>query len=395
MIGKKGGAQPKELRPAKKDHITVTLCGPAEGDFMKFLFTFSGVEDKKDMCEGAPNSMWQRTSDGWADATTWVLFAHELVAEKKKRGLDKILLFIDNAAVHLSFEVIRLFIDNKIQLFGLIPSGTGWQQPLDVGYIGYIKKSMERVAKRMKVKVMEETLALIWEATHKNLAARRRDKGRSVLAVGFKRAGLVPFNPAKFGESAFRGSDALLGIKPGADTDNEMKAARERGKAMAAVIVKEAVETWQPESRAALDKLADDETKARRDKWLAEHKGKGEFDPRTGVARMLYTSASFVLASSAKAAIKAAEAEAKAAAPGIRAAKKAAREAAAEALKKEKAAARAAKAAALAAEKASRGAKRVARAPAAAAAPERKVGAKARSEDEPSYEKQYSKRVRT
>jgi len=92
---------------------------------MKFLFTFSGVEENKDMCKGAPNSMWQRTPDGWADATTWVLFAHELVAEKKRRGLKKILLFVDNAKIHLSFAVIRLFVDNDIQLFGLIPAGTG------------------------------------------------------------------------------------------------------------------------------------------------------------------------------------------------------------------------------------------------------------------------------
>lgn len=101
-----------------------------------------------------------------------------------------------------------------------------------------------------------------------------------------------------------------------------MRAARERGEAIAVEIVEDAVEKWQPSARTALDKLADDEAKARREKWLAEHKGKGEFDARTGVARMLYTSSSFVLAASAKAAAKASEAEAKAAASAVRAAKK-------------------------------------------------------------------------
>ena len=395
MIGKKGGPQPKVPRFAKRDHITLTMCGPCKGDFMKFLFTFSGVEESKDMCNGAPNSMWQRTPDGWADATTWVLFGHELVAEKKRRGLKKMLLFVDNAKIHLSFEVIRLFIDNDIQLFGLIPAGTGWQQPLDVGYIWYIKTSIESVARLNRFDICEETLARAWELAHKAHVARRREAGESVLAIGFKRAGLIPWNPAKFGDKQFRASDTLLGLKPGAETDKEMRDARERGKAMAVEIVKDAVTEWQPETRAALDKLADDETKARRAKWLAEHKGKGEFDPRTGVARMHYTSSAFVLAESAKAAVKAAEAAAKEAAPAIRAAKKAARETAAAEKKAAKAAARAEKKAAVAAAKEAAAAARARPKPAATSGPVRKVGAKAQRTDEVSYEKQYNKRVRS
>ena len=136
VIGQTGGRQPRVLRDGKMDHVAITLAGPAKGPMMKFLFSFSGVENTKDMCKGAPNSMWQRTPDGWADATTWVIFAHELVVEKKRRGLENILLFVDNAAAHLSLEVIRLFIDNDIQLFGLIPAGRGYHQPLDVGYGG-------------------------------------------------------------------------------------------------------------------------------------------------------------------------------------------------------------------------------------------------------------------
>ena len=56
--------------------------------------------------------------------------------------------------------------------------------------------------------------------------------------------------------------------------------------------------------------MADAAASARKTKWLSDHKGKGDFDPRTGVARLHYTSASFAIAAKAKADAKDAERDA-------------------------------------------------------------------------------------
>jgi len=242
---------------------------------------------------------------------------------------------------------------------------------------------------------------------HKDLEVRKATnkrhikcfrKGRSLLELGFRPFGIWPFNPHKHDVKTFAASDALLGIKPGPDAQTEVKAARERGRVMAPEIVRQATVSWKPEAREALVKIADNAAQARR----AKYKGPGVFDPVTGIARMFYTSESFVMATAAAEAQKAAAEMDKAARRVERAAKSAsisAKKAEAAAAKSEKAAAKAAAKGRIRATTAMQQ-ETLAGAAAPSAAP--KVGSKRRAADLPSpfptdanpYGRSFQKRVR-
>jgi hypothetical protein len=166
---------------------------------------------------------------------------------------------------------------------------------------------------------------------------------------------------------------------------------------MAPEIVRQATVSWKPEAREALDKIADNAAQARR----AKYKGPGVFDPVTGIARMFYTSESFVMATAAAEAQKAAAEMDKAARRVERAAKSASNSA-----KKAEAAAKSEKAAAKAAAKgrirATTAMQQETLAGAAAPSAASKVGSKRRAADLPSpfptdanpYGRSFQKRVR-
>ena len=100
-------------------------------------------------------------------------------------------------------------------------------------------------------------IARLVEAAVAKLEKNAKDKGgpggSSILAAGFRDAGLVPFNPAIFTEESFAASDALLGLHKGHPA---VAKAEKTGEAMAKLVVEQAVIASKPEVAGALGRLA-------------------------------------------------------------------------------------------------------------------------------------------
>jgi hypothetical protein len=271
---------------------------------------------------------WNKTPNGWPDYSTMMTWGHMMVAHKKKHGLDKIMIFCDNAAIHMNLELNHLFCQNNIRLFGLIPSSTHATQPLDLVFFGLIKPMMEYLATKARVVLSESNVARFWLLAQKELDKRRREQGKSILSDGFRAAGIYPFDPSKsLAKTAY--STAIY--QP---TEGEIEEAREVGKLagkLEAAEINAAVEAaltgkvtgaaivFAPLSEAGIEERVK----------LGGAKKKQKVEPRTAAERAVhfqeshsYTSVSFAKAQAAKQAAAEAEEAQKAAKAAALAAKK-------------------------------------------------------------------------
>jgi hypothetical protein len=198
VVGKKGGFQPRIIRSVKDGHICVIMCSPASGKSLQPLFCFAGEKDVRDMAKGTTTEVrWCKTGNGWPDAKALITWGHMVVDHKAKLGLDKMLIFCDNADTHMNIELNALFAQNNIRLFGLIPSSTHATQPLDLNFFGLIKPMLEKLASKDVVTLTPFNVASYWAQAVKELERRRGQNGDSLLSGGFRAAGIVPWNPAK------------------------------------------------------------------------------------------------------------------------------------------------------------------------------------------------------
>ena len=298
----------------KTGHLAATMTGPAKGKMYPTLWTFAGVENNRDMLGGTKRSYAQKTVKGWPDEETVRIWARMVVKERNSRGIDRCLMLVDNADVHMDPEVNAIFIKNKVVLSGLIKSGTGNQQPLDVDGFGQIKPLAVKIAGELSIKVKDENIAMLAEMAIERLEQRATQKGTSFLAPAFRKAGIVPLNPDIFTDAQMAGSVLATGLtRDHAAVKQAKKTAKVWAKFTVAEVT-EALNLADPETSAAYKKGAA-LTKQRHEELMAQG---AVIDPDTGSARYVYTSESFHKHLEAKAAAKAAEEDKVAQAAAVR-----------------------------------------------------------------------------
>lgn len=253
--------------------MAATVTAPAEGPMMEILWTFGGKVNTRDMCEGTSNSRWNKTPNGWPDDETFRIWSHMVLEHKKKHNLKKMLIFVDNAAIHFNDEVATLFAKNNIMLVGLIPSSTGYTQPLDRCHFGCVKPALEKLCREDNELLTEFNVAKYYERACKQLEDNARKQGKSILSAGFKLAGIVPFNPEATAAGT-AAADARL-----APTAEQLARAKKVGAAAGKLLAAEAhdlvtaaITGRVPDAVVALQPLSDKAEQVRKSKFKAEEK---------------------------------------------------------------------------------------------------------------------------
>lgn len=295
-------------------HINLTVMMGPSGDIPFLLWTMKGKRMTRDRLEGTTRSYVNLTDNGWSDDTSWVLAITLLVEHMKKKGLKKLLLLVDNAAVHYNWPALELMKKNNIHMFGLIPQATGFMQPLDVGFFDAVSRGLDGLPAGTL------TVDNLAHNVEKVITKMEENAGHNVGVRGFKKAGLWPPNEHAHPDTAFAVSDHLVGLS----------ADHPAVKDYVAPSYDELVSNFHDVRKEMDPKLAADVAKL-----AADDAKTGKFDP----TRLLYTSDSWLAEHAAK---KLRKEEDDAAAVAKREEKKAAREAkaaqkAAEKAEKEKA----------------------------------------------------------
>lgn len=260
VLGRRGAVNVKTERNKRGPHIGITLCGPAKGPMLPLLFTFAGKKAAQNYVAGTLTARFQQTPNGWPDATSWLIFANQFVAHMKQQKLKKALLFVDNAETHSLLCALELFIANNVHVVGFIPNASGFQQPCDLDGFGKIKPATEAEARKENILLSQTNIAKYFEKACRRMAASPSGiaAGGSIIAGGFKSAGLVPWNPSVFDDKTFAPSDARLGLHK---DHPEVKKAALVMPANLGLLFKAAVADVLPESAAKLAKVASKQAK--------------------------------------------------------------------------------------------------------------------------------------
>ena len=330
----------------KEGHLAVTATAPAAGPACTPLFTFSGVKNDKDMAAGCGSKVrWNKTPNGWPDYNTMMTWGHMMVEHKAKRGLEKMLIFCDNAGVHMNQELNHLFSQHNIRLFGLIPSSTHATQPLDLVFFGLLKPMMDAAARKDRATLAYSNAAKYWLLSQKELERRVSERAgppQSLLSDGFRAAGIYPFDPSR---SLAKTAYSTAVYQPTPEEIAEAAAVGKRAGQLEAAEIKAAVEDalMGKATGASLIFAPLSEAGIKEREKLAGKKKKAIVEPRTPAERAVFfqethsfTSESFAKATAAKAAALAAveaQKQAKAAATAAKKVADAAAAAAAAALK--------------------------------------------------------------
>ena len=270
------------MRQVKEGHCALTLTMPAKGKLWPLLWTFAGgTIEKFDMASDASTSYWQRTENGWPDKATMRAWGKIVVEEMERRGLKKLLIFVDNAEIHTDIELRDLFRRHKVTLVGLIASGTGFQQPCDK-FFAILKVKIPSIARRWQRIHSYKTIAGITSKAVDEIQAAADSKGLSIGTKSFKICGIFPLVEGVFTDADFGPSDARLGLSKASP---EVAAARALGHAQSAEVVSRALALHLPDAREG---LADSAAKAKEAREKAVGKSKGSFEERS-----VYTSELF------------------------------------------------------------------------------------------------------
>ena len=320
----KGGGQPKK-EAFKNSHVAATVCGPAKGKMYDIMWTFCGSEHPKNLLMGTKRAYAQKTENGWPDEVSWRIFAKQTVKQMKARGLKKCLLFCDNADLHMDPVVNAIFIEHKVVLLGLVKSGTGFQQPLDVDFFGQLKPLAVKIAGEQGIVPCDDNLAMLFEKAVERIEQRATQKGTSALASGFKKPGLHPFNPDPFSDKQMAASVLATGLTRDHPAVKKVAESAKKWGEFARAEVEKAIDLADPKLSYAYRKGLEVAQK----KGLSLDIDDDDLDAKTGAARYVYTSDAFAKAVEAKAEAKRlAEAQAAASAEERRKTAKANKEAA-------------------------------------------------------------------
>lgn len=153
---------------------------------------------------GPPHTRYNRSKSGWFDASIFQdWFEQMFLPYIKKRKLNqdgKVVLIGDNLSSHFCPEVFKLCEENSIVFVCLPKNSTHLTQPLDVAFFRPLKTYWRAILDHWKTRkqktsqtVTKESFPRLLNTLYSNITKENVKAGQ--LVSGFKKSGIVPFNP--------------------------------------------------------------------------------------------------------------------------------------------------------------------------------------------------------
>lgn len=175
-----------------KAMYTVLFCISAAGEYLPPFVVYKGQNLYQSWMTGGPQgTLYGCTESGWMQDflfETWMKFFIDFVKNFKK----PVLLIYDGHGSHLTYNSIKLAMDNGIILLCLPPNSSHALQPLDVGVFSPMKNTWRDV---LKTWYRESRLQNVSKANFPFLLRKLFEKIKATNAVnGFRGTGLYPLN---------------------------------------------------------------------------------------------------------------------------------------------------------------------------------------------------------
>ncbi|KAE8959290.1 hypothetical protein PR002_g30586 [Phytophthora rubi] len=182
-------------------HLTVVVCGSADGEVVPPLFILPGVTLKLDVLAGCdiPGATITTTSSGFMNTTLFVSWLHFFAASVPTPIKRPLVLLIDGCTSHYCVEVLEAAEKMGILLILFPANATHLLQPLDVAVFSTFKACIKRQADiylgngggcSLSKEDAVSMASTAWKLS--NLEAN--------IKAGFRGCGLFPLNKLKMAE---------------------------------------------------------------------------------------------------------------------------------------------------------------------------------------------------
>lgn len=204
IVALRGLKQVGKLTSAERGKtITVVCCFNAAGNYIPPAMIFPRKNMVDRLLKGAPpGSIGLTSKSGWINEDIFILWLKHFVRHVRPSVEQKHVIILDGHASHKTLYAIDIARENGVVLMCLPPHTTHRLQPLDLVFYGPLKTAYNLQADNFMtsnpgIRITDYDVAEIFGHAYSKVA--NVDKGRS----GFERAGIFPFNSAKFGPDDF------------------------------------------------------------------------------------------------------------------------------------------------------------------------------------------------
>ena len=200
-IMRRGTKYPERVVNHSKVAFSIMFCGNAEGDMMEPYTVYKAQNMYPAWMEGGPtNARYGYSDSGWFEERSFEDWFFSLALPKLRKQTGKKVLIGDNLSSHLSEKVIEACKRHDIAFVCLFPNGTHLLQPLDVAYFAPLKKTWRRVLHQWKLTPEGRRQGTLNKRQYPHLLTKlitslASQNGPENLKSGFRKCGLVPFQP--------------------------------------------------------------------------------------------------------------------------------------------------------------------------------------------------------
>lgn len=192
VLAARGAQTVKKVTPSHPT-LKLLIAGNAFGNFMPLCIVSHGASAAAQKAAADADVGLLDAATGDLSGSAFASWVSKIFIERLPASRPQVLV-MDNAPQHLTLEVFQLLADNKVSVVLFPPNTTDVLQPLDICFNRAIKARMRNKIDDLTCKVGKTTLG-VEEMVPIIAAAFNETRTDINLSGGFRKAGLVPFNP--------------------------------------------------------------------------------------------------------------------------------------------------------------------------------------------------------
>ena len=186
-----------------RDRVSASVMGNAAGTWTDVRLVFKGVRHRDGQLEDLPTDgltgRWKTCASerGFVNREIFLLILKDLAKHLDDKKIKRpFILFIDGYKGHLGLEISLFCKENGIQLILFKPNSTHLCQPLDLVFFKSVKQKMKKRSESWHGKHVGQKMGkyvMIKECAYPAIEETVADPEN--IKAGFRRAGLVPWDP--------------------------------------------------------------------------------------------------------------------------------------------------------------------------------------------------------
>ncbi|CAG7718342.1 unnamed protein product [Allacma fusca] len=158
-----------------------------------------------------PDWVLTGTGNGWSNGKIFMQWIEHFAAFSRPNATNPVLLLLDNHTSHISIEILNFCETHNIHMLSIPPHTSHKLQPLDVSVYSAIKSRLSKLeqewmSQNAPKRLTEESLPEIFKVAYDASATP------SNMISGFRKCGIVPFDPAVFSDKEYAPSNTFSNI---------------------------------------------------------------------------------------------------------------------------------------------------------------------------------------